>query len=1358
MSSPDEADVEMDASTAEEHRLNESTPSNGGHEDVDMDDDDAENPPSTPPQQKKQPDTNGVDELPNALSTPVPTTPINRRSLLTPFAASVGVPSTPQHSAPAKDTPRLMISKLAVENFKSYAGVREIGPFHKCFSSVVGPNGSGKSNVIDALLFVFGKRAKKLRLSKVSELIHKSSNFQNLKEARVSVYFQDIIDTGDGDEDYTVVPGSQLVVTRTANSANQSKYFLDGQTSTFTEVTALLRQRGIDLDNNRFLILQGEVEQIAMMKSKADGPHDEGLLEYLEDIIGSNKYVEPTEAALKQVEALNEDRVEKLNRVKVVEKEKGNLEDAKAEAQEYLEKEREVYLKTNLMFQYFVHESTANHAECQTKRDGMQAKVNKEMARMAEHRAALQVMQGEYDKVHAAYATVKADMETVEAEFAEFEKRDVQVREEIKFAKKQVKDHDALYAKEQKKQADLEATIEDNEAKQPGLEGSIEDDKASLQAAEQKLEDMIESHKEESARLREIMEEKQSAMLPFTQEVLSMRANIDTLETEMSLLRESTTQAKEDLAQSKQAIKVAERSIVDIKAEASSMENELRTMQSRLKEAKAELSEAQTQESTLNKDYQLARAKADEATHSIQSHATQNRMLKSLMNATKPGFELEHAGLLGRLGDLGAIDSKYDVAISTACGALDNLVVETTHGAQLCVAYLRQHNLGRATFIILEKMTYLHNKCQGDRFNAPIPRLFDLVRVSKDKFRPAFYFALRDTLVAKNLDEATSIAYQGRSAKYRVVTLDGQMIELSGAMSGGGNRVRRGGMSSELQSNISAEDLAALQKEAESLKSTLYNIRNARSNIEQEVRRLEDTIEGHTRRLPKMAMEIEAANSRAMSLAERVKILEKKVHLTPEENKKLKALEKQVKTLEVERASKQANVDSMQAEVDQLKQKILNIGGVPLKQQRQKVEELTKSIDTQTKALTKLRVDVKAAKKALEKSAATQVKMEKDKADNIAKLEKLRAEYKQIEDSAAVVCDKHEAAKALLEEHSSVLDDKRKEFDTLKKTVDGLASAEVDLLSQLDECEKLLADNEEKVKYWTGKLTELHTKYERDEEDFNLLLDSNEALTETVVNGLPTIDPSDLERCNKEQLKYEISILEQQRDELKEKVNMNSIAEYKKKEKEHMLRMQDLEQATEARDSQRRAYEELRRLRLDEFMAGFRVITLKLKEMYQMITLGGDAELELVDSLDPFSEGIVFSVRPSKKSWKNISNLSGGEKTLASLALVFALHHYKPTPLYVMDEIDAALDFKNVSIVANYIKQRTKNAQFIIISLRNNMFELADRLVGIYKTNNTTKSVTINPKHYATPAPPPPTPRTPLKTPRLHPPPSSSQT
>lgn len=141
---------------------------------------------------------------------------------------------------------------------------------------------------------------------------------------------------------------------------------------------------------------------------------------------------------------------------------------------------------------------------------------------------------------------------------------------------------------------------------------------------------------------------------------------------------------------------------------------------------------------------------------------------------------------------------------------------------------------------------------------------------------------------------------------------------------------------------------------------------------------------------------------------------------------------------------------------------------------------------------------------------------------------------------------------------------------------------------------------------------------------------------------------------------------------------MAAIKEYRAKERQWMGAVAELTAAASARDDARRTHDGLRKRRLDEFMAGFSVITLRLKEMYQMITLGGDAELELVDSLDPFREGIVFSVRPPRKSWKNIGNLSGGEKTLSSLALVFALHHYRPTPLYVMDEIDAALDFKNV--------------------------------------------------------------------------------
>jgi structural maintenance of chromosome 4 len=182
---------------------------------------------------------------------------------------------------------------------------------------------------------------------------------------------------------------------------------------------------------------------------------------------------------------------------------------------------------------------------------------------------------------------------------------------------------------------------------------------------------------------------------------------------------------------------------------------------------------------------------------------------------------------------------------------------------------------------------------------------------------------------------------------------------------------------------------------------------------------------------------------------------------------------------------------------------------------------------------------------------------------------------------------------------------------------------------------------------------------------------------EDTSDELPIYTKDELADMDKAELKGEIAILEEKTQN--SNADLGVLAEYRRRVEEHATRSNDLQVAVTSRDTAKKRCDDLRKRRLDEFMDGFSMISLRLKEMYQMITMGGNAELELVDSLDPFSEGILFSVMPPKKSWKNISNLSGGEKTLSSLALVFALHHYKPTPLYVMDEIDAALDFRNVS-------------------------------------------------------------------------------
>jgi structural maintenance of chromosome 4 len=226
----------------------------------------------------------------------------------------------------------------------------------------VGPNGSGKSNVIDALLFVFGYRASKIRQGKLSELIHHSENHKDLEACRVSVYFSDILNVN---HTYEVIHGSELIVTRTAYRNNKSQYFIDHKISSFTEVTQLLKSKGIDLDNQRFLILQGEVESIAQMKPKAQTPYEDGLLEYLEDIIGTVHYKQPIEESLQTLEELNHVRSELCLRMRHFEKDLNYSLTRKEEAIDYLNVENEIAKLKSLLYQSYSFEIDQNYKKYQ---------------------------------------------------------------------------------------------------------------------------------------------------------------------------------------------------------------------------------------------------------------------------------------------------------------------------------------------------------------------------------------------------------------------------------------------------------------------------------------------------------------------------------------------------------------------------------------------------------------------------------------------------------------------------------------------------------------------------------------------------------------------------------------------------------------------------------------------------------------------------------------------------------------------------------------------------------------------------------------------------------------------------------
>ena len=337
--------------------------------------------------------------------------------------------------------PRLMIQKLTLNNFKSYAGVKSIGPFDKRFSAVVGPNGSGKSNVIDALQFCLGRRATKLRLKKISQLIHSSTEYPDCQSCSVTVHFQMIIDTDDDADGpgFVVVEGSEFTISREATKDNKSRYFIDKTACSGKEVIDLLRGKGMDLDNNRFLILQGEVEQIALMKPKAQTPSDVGLLEYLEDLIGSNVYVEPIEAQAEEVRKHDEERTFALNKVVMIEKAKDELEGAKVEAEAYLQKERALCRLNATAAQIFIRDTRAASAKTRAEYDTMVANRAHEETRMAEKEAVCAETKKQYEKVAEEHEVIAKAVEEYAKGWAAFERKDVKLRENLKNAKQQVR-------------------------------------------------------------------------------------------------------------------------------------------------------------------------------------------------------------------------------------------------------------------------------------------------------------------------------------------------------------------------------------------------------------------------------------------------------------------------------------------------------------------------------------------------------------------------------------------------------------------------------------------------------------------------------------------------------------------------------------------------------------------------------------------------------------------------------------------------------------------------------------------------------------------------------------------------------
>ncbi|KAJ0171837.1 hypothetical protein K1T71_012600 [Dendrolimus kikuchii] len=1209
--------------------------------------------------------------------------------------------------------PRLIITEIANENFKSYAGLQVLGPFHKSFTAIIGPNGSGKSNVIDSMLFVFGYRASKIRSKKISVLIHSSSKYPNINSASVAVKFCQIID-GEGEE-YKVVPNTEIVVTRTAFKDNSSYYTLNGRRVQFKEVARMLRSHGIDLDHNRFLILQGEVEQIAMMKPKGQTEHDSGMLEYLEDIIGTSRYKEPIDQLALKVEDYTEMRKEKLNRVRLVEQEKLKLEQPMREAVEQVNLTNAALRTRNMLLQKYIYEinqiiegkekDLLEQKEVLAKID---EKLNKIKDELQEKTATLKTGTQKYDKL-------QKEKEEITEKLQSCKRKTVTVQADTTQSNKKKKNLEQLIEQEKKKLIDLELIPDKNKTEIEECEKLLQKHKDNKKQAEEELQTVVAGVRAKTQTFQEQKDKLQAKLIDLKKIVDEATKEYKLAESELKIYLSTETKEAEKLEKMREAYEKAAADLEEKKTLQEELAAKVPSNEKLMHELQTQLQELKKEDLKVSNEARSLRAQLEESRQAMSANKSRGRVLDALMKEKKNGTL---SGIFGRLGDLGGIDLKYDVAISTCCGALDNIVVDTVETAQACVEHLKRHDIGRATFIALDKQQHLVQSYKRKvTYPENAPRLFDLLRVKDERVLPAFYFALRDTLVANDLEQASRIAYG--HTRYRVVTLNGDVIEIAGTMSGGGRTTMRGRMASAVQQDTSEQDprlVQANENKLAALEQRLTELRTEQSSLEDSAVSLQRTTREAKTTLNKLNIELKSLVEQVPILKNQIKEQEKKAASSKVDPKQKTKLEKVLKETEVKLEKAKHDAGEVEKEVHDVDAQITAIAGGKVRDMQKNVDDLTKKIDKVSTEITKLRVAINTSIRNAKKSKDKLNQMETDLKETEKNLENLNTQKKQLSVDSSKYQKEIEELEEQINEGTGEFSGLKQEISKLQSKENKIKSERLEANNSFTKMEKSIQDCRSKIPLWEKELKSLK-------------------LEDPGLDGIPGVErPMPLEQHTPEEL-GQASV-----DELRNKLagqkarlgdskpNIQAIQDFKIKDELYLQRAAELEEITTKRNEMRTLYDDLKKKRTTEFLCGFNTITTKLKEMYQMITLGGDAELELVDSLDPFTEGVIFSVRPPNKSWKNISNLSGGEKTLSSLALVFALHYYKPTPLYVMDEIDAALDFKNVSIVANYIKERTRNAQFIIISLRYNMFEASNRLVGIYKTEDCTKSVVVENK------------------------------
>ncbi|TRU59188.1 MAG: chromosome segregation protein SMC [Microcystis aeruginosa Ma_QC_C_20070823_S13] len=1164
------------------------------------------------------------------------------------------------------------IKKVELSHFKSFGGTTPI-PFLPGFTVVSGPNGSGKSNILDALLFCLGLATSKgMRAERLPDLVNHSYNSQrHSTEASVSVTF-DIADmTGATDRDWTV--SRRLKVAK--GGSYTSTYYINGETCTVSELHDQLNRLRIYPEGYN-VVLQGDVTRIISMNAK----ERREIIDELAGVAEFDRKIEKTKENIDSVKE-REERCQIIATELQKSLEKLALDRIKAEKYQKLKAQ----VQEKQQWEIVLHWQNLQQ-RCQQVKEQIQA-GEKEKQVLTETIANLseQIAQNsqELEKLNQQ---VKA--------FGEDEHLSLTSRLASQQAKRQQQQQRQKELENLEKESQTQKTRLLEEINRYNLElNQITAEKSRLETAilpnllltTQTARETLETHRLQASSLAEASEAWVKEQSDLSRNITRLQEQLNPYRSQRAQLTERCDRLQTNIIEAGQRLQELEQ-VISTKTEESqeilqkinNSEPDIQNLAQKLTIAEQNRVISQDTQKRLLKEQRDKQRELDklEATKQAQQEAQGTYATQILLQSDLPGI----CGLVAQLGE---VEERYQIALEIAAGGrLGHVVVQDDSVAAAGIALLKQRRIGRATFLPLNKIRPPRPQDISSLRHARgyLDLAVNLVKF-QSQYREVFNYIFGSTVVFEDIDSARYYINQ-----YRIVTLDGELLEMTGAMTGGSQPTRSGLRFGKISPKESSE--------AESLRERLAEIDRILTRNEEKITQVNNLISQLTQQLTETR---QSHRENQLSLQQLSKDLER---LTTEKEDLNRQLSGQQEEITISRQRLEVltrEIPDLELSLQEEQEKLTALEANHTHSEWQQVQGIIRSQELELQTQENHLATVREQLKDLQNQQIRLEEKSQDSADRIIEVDKIITDavnQRNIGNLEIEKLDRHilEINQAL-QQLSQQLGETKQKRDQLETVLRQQQNQQQQAIWQ---SEKLVNNQEERQTL----LTTLQTEISQLESD--------------LPNPLPEIPESDRDF---EKIQSDIRQLQKKLEAL-EPVNMLALEEHQKTKE----RLDELSEKLQTLEGERTELllriENFTTLRFNAFQEAFTAVNENFKTIFATLS-DGDGYLQLEDENDPFNGGLNLVAHPKGKPVQRLSSMSGGEKSLTALSFIFSLQRYRPSPFYAFDEVDMFLDGANVEKLAKMIQKQAQQAQFIVVSLRRPMIEASERTIGVTQARGT---------------------------------------